>query len=237
MADGGAPAWASAWGEDQFGIWAAFTLTNVTQKLRWIPPGQFTMGSPDGEPGRYESEGPAHAVALSDGYWLFDTPVTQALWSVVMDNNPSVFQSPDRPVDGVSWHDVQTFLAEINAARADLALALPTEAQWEYACRAGTESAIYSGDIEILGDANAPALDLIAWYGGNSGVDFDLENGMERSWLKDMQYPTGKAGTHPVALKAANPWGLYDMLGNVWEWCADGERAYRAESAIDPAEF
>ncbi len=88
--------------------------------------------------------------------------------------------------------------------------------------------------MQIEGDANAPALDPIAWYGGNSSVDFELENGMERDWLSSMQYPDGKAGTHPVGPKAPNAWGLYDMLGNVLEWCADGLREYRAVSEIDP---
>ncbi|MCG6943542.1 MAG: formylglycine-generating enzyme family protein [Thiohalocapsa sp.] len=111
---------------------------------------------------------------------------------------------------------------------------LPSEAQWEYACRAGTDAALYTGPMEISGDANAPALDPIAWYGGNSSVGFELANGAERSWLTDMQYPEGKAGTHPVGRKRPNPWGLYDMLGNVWEWCADGRRRYDADWKLDP---
>ncbi len=142
LADGGAPAWAQAWGEDQFGIWAAFVLGDVTQKLRWIPPGQFTMGSTESEPGRYDDEGPAHQAILTRGFWLFDTPVTQALWSAVMKDDPSHFQSHDRPVEQVSWEDARRFLGKINAAIPGLRLDLPTEAQWEYACRGGTKSAI-----------------------------------------------------------------------------------------------
>ena len=92
-----------------------------------------------------------------------------------------------------------------------LELVLPTEAQWEYACRAGTDTALSSGPIELLGDANAPALDPIAWYGGNGSVGFELDDGEERSWLSDMQYPEVLAGTHPVGRKRPNPWGLYDM--------------------------
>ncbi len=228
------PAWASEWGEDREGVFVAFTLGEVTQRLRWIPPGRFEMGSPDDEPGRWDDEGPRHTVYISQGFWLFDTPCTQALWQAVMGANPSAFQSPERPVERVSWNDVQGFLGRIDARVPGLELVLPSEAQWEYACRAGTDTALYTGPIEILGDANAPALDPIAWYGGNSSVDFDLDNGREPTWLSDMQYPEGKAGTHPVGRKGRNPWGLYDMLGNVWEWCSDGRRTYDADWQLDP---
>ena len=221
LADGYPPKWASEWGQDRFGIFIAFTLGEVTQRLRWIPPGRFLMGSPADESGRWEGEGPQHRVTIRQGYWLFDTPCTQALWETVMGRNPSRFMDPNRPVEQVSWDEVQEFIERINDRISGLELVLPSEAQWEHACRAGTETALYTGAIEILGDANAPALDLIAWYGGNSGVDFELKNGQERSWLNDMQFPEGRAGTHPAKRKQPNPWGLYDMLGNVWEWVQD----------------
>ncbi|MBE2293554.1 MAG: formylglycine-generating enzyme family protein [Phycisphaerales bacterium] len=198
------PDWASAIGRDRFGLWCEIGVEPkrggepVVQRLRWIPPGRFWMGSPEEEPGRYDDEGPRHLVTLTDGYWLFDTPCTQALWEAVMGKNPSRFQSPTRPVEQVSWSDAQNFLKQINKQNPGLDLSLPSEAQWEYACRAGTEMAIYTGDLDILGENNAPALDLIAWYGGNS----------ERE-------------THRVKLKRTNTWGLYDMLGNVWEWTRD----------------
>ena len=214
------PPWASGWGQDEYGIWVCFRFDEVEQRMRWIPPGQFMMGSPETEAGRYTDETP-HPVTLTRGFWLFDTPVTQRLWEAVMGDNPSRFKSPDRPVETVGWEDCSTFIDKLNGHMPGLELGLPTEAQWEYACRAGTATATYAGDLDLKGERNAPVLDDIAWYGGNSGVGFELENGVDSSNWREKQYNHSQAGTHPVAEKKPNPWGVYDMLGNVWEWCSD----------------
>ena len=207
---GQAPTWASDWGTDRFGAWAAFTVTGadgapVTQRLRWIRPGRFLMGSPDSDPERRNNEGPQHAVVFERGFWLFDTACSQALYQAVMGNNPSQFQGPDRPVEGVSWDDVQTFLERINGLVPGLSLSLPSEAQWEYACRAGTTTPFSFGTTitpeQVNYDGNHP------YAGGDKGVY--------------------RGETVPVASLPPNPWGLYEMHGNVWEWCADqGHASY-----------
>ncbi len=186
-AGGTAPDWVADWGRDSFGAWVILRVGDVTQRLRWIPPGRFQMGSPEGEEGRFSDEGPQHEETIPSGFWMFDTPCTQALWEAVMGENPSRFKGPDRPVESVSWDQCQEFLQRLNARCTGLELKLPSEAQWEYACRAGRETPRYRED-----------LDEIAWYWENS-----------------------QGETHPVGQKAPNDWGLYDTLGNVWEWCED----------------
>ena len=221
LANGYPPPWARGWGQDRYGVFVEIVVGKVRQTLRWIPGGTFWMGSPEEEARRSDWEWPKHLVTLSEGFWLADTPCTQALWQEVMGENPSEFVSPQRPVENVGWGEVEKFLDRLNDRIPGLGAGLPTEAQWERACRAGTETATWLGDLEILGERNAPLLDEIAWYGGNSGVDFDLERGHDSSDWKEKQHPHELAGTRFVARKRPNPWGLYDMLGNVYEWCSD----------------
>jgi formylglycine-generating enzyme required for sulfatase activity len=198
------PDWASAMGRDRYGLWVEFSLGAATQRMRWVAPGRFRMGSPDKEEGRFSDEGPQHDVTLTKGYWVADAPVTQALWQEVMSGNPSRFTDPMRPVEQVSWDDAMLFLKRINQMIPVLDLVLPTEAQWEYACRAGRDMPTYARDGES-------ALNMIAWYEGNNSQQ-----------------------TQPIKQKLPNGWGLYDMLGNVWEWCADDLRSYGSDAASDP---
>lgn len=226
--------WAVAAGRDPFGLWAEAEVEGIPLRFRWIPPGRFLMGSPEGETGRFDHEGPQHEVTLTQGYWLADAPCTQALWQAVMGNNPSHIQSPDRPVAEVSWDDSQEFVQRLNHALPGLSARLPSEAEWEHACRAGTQTATWLGDLEILGENNAPLLDPIAWYGGNSGQDYELDEGYESSNWPNKQYAHSKAGTHPVRRKAPNPMGLFDVLGNVYEWCMDWYTPYSEEAITNP---
>jgi formylglycine-generating enzyme required for sulfatase activity len=226
--------WAVAAGRDRYGLWAAFDVEGVQQRLRWIPPGPFLMGSPPEEVGWWTDDGPQHWVTITKGYWLGETPVTQALWRAVMKSNPSRFVSDDRPVEQVSWDDCGAFIERLNRLLAGFETRLPTEAEWERACRAGTTTATWVGDLTLRGDRDAPELDAIAWYGGNSGIGFDLDNGEDSSDWFEQQHPHTRAGTHPVGQLQANPLGLHDMLGNVYEWCHDALHRYASEPAVDP---
>lgn len=192
-------------GEDRYGRYAVFVVGGVTHRMRWIPPGRFVMGSPESEEGRWEDEGPQYKVTLTEGYWLGETPVTQALWVVVMGANPSWFKGSERPVEMVSWEDCQEFLRKLNGMVEGLNVRLPTEAEWERACRAGTSTATW------LGSNSVSMLDRIAWYSANS----------------DGQ-------THAVRGKEPNPYGLHDMLGDVWEWCRDWYSGDAVDAERDP---
>jgi len=205
------PDWADAFGKDEYGIWAEFEYQGVRQRMRWIWPGEFLMGSPETEVGRNKDE-VQHEVMLTRGYWLADTTCTQALWKAVTGKNPSSFKGDERPVDYVIWEDGRAFCERLNRERPELALRLPTEAEWEYACRAGETKPFSFGETITTDQAN---FDGSHPYG----------NG-----------PKGESGKNTVDVKALPPntWGLYQMHGNVWEWCQDGYGEYPKEPAIDP---
>lgn len=207
------PNWAEAWGDDGYGLWAEFVVGEVRQRMRWIEPGEFWMGAPHNEPERRENETPRHCVQISRGYWLADTSCAQALWLAVMGSNPSRFaDDPQCPVEQVSWDDVQNFLSALAAAGIEGQADLPTETEWEYACRAGTPTAFH------FGDQITPEL---VNYNGN----FPHNNGAKGAH---------RERTVPVKALPANAWGLYQMHGNVCEWCADWLRRYRDAPAVDP---
>ncbi|MEK8025879.1 formylglycine-generating enzyme family protein [Pseudaquabacterium rugosum] len=199
------PPWASAWGDDRWGIWADLEVNGVMQRMRWIPPGEFTMGSGDDDDLAYPDEKPAHRVRLTEGYWLADTACTQSLWLAVMgEANPSGFQDdPAQPVEQVSWDDATEFLKALSNRWTEGVVAeLPTEAQWEYACRAGTRTRFH--------------------FGHGIQTDWVNFNGQVRLVDEKASWGEPRKRTVPVKSLPANSWGLYEMHGNVWEWCADG---------------
>jgi len=164
--------------------------------------------------------------------------VTQRQYQHLMGDNPSWFKNagPNAPVEKVTWHEATNFCAKLQGRLPSelkgRTVRLPTEAEWEYACRARTKTTIYTGDLTICGENNGPELDPIAWYGGNSGVQYD--GAWDSSGWSNKQHNHTRAGTHPVGQKDANDWRLHDMLGNVWEWCWDGKREYTHEAQVDP---
>jgi hypothetical protein len=123
-----APEWAEIFGEDEYGVFAEFSLTGVRFGWRWIPPGEFVMGSPTDEKGRYDDEGPQHSVTISTGFWMGETPVTQAQWMSLMDENPSSNKADAHPVESVNWHQCMAFADRLNEQVPRLFASLPTEA-------------------------------------------------------------------------------------------------------------
>jgi formylglycine-generating enzyme required for sulfatase activity len=177
---------------------------SVGMEFILVPPGKFEMGSPNREWNRDKDER-HHKVMISKPFYIQSTEVTQAQWRAVMGDNPSYFDSCDRcPVERVSWDDCQEFILRLNQMERTIKYRLPTEAEWEYACRAGSVTRFSFGDDDSR-------LSEYGWNINNSGGQ-----------------------THPVGRKEPNAWGLYDMHGNVWEWCQDWYRKYRPFRATDP---
>ncbi|MCX7001877.1 MAG: formylglycine-generating enzyme family protein [bacterium] len=210
--------------------------THKTSKivLRKIPAGSFVMGSPAGELGRWSDE-TQHNVTLTKDFYMGIYEITQAQYSNVMGSNPAYFKqgahAPIRPVEKVSWNTVRggtwptgtlsstSFMGTLRAKAAALAFDLPTEAQWEYACRASTPKAL-NNNTNLQNIEQDPNMDILGryWYNGGSSYSSDPVNGAHTT-----------VGSYVV-----NQWGLYDMHGNVWEWCLDWHGAYGGD-AIDPS--
>ena len=185
----------------------------VTAEFVWIEPGKFMMGSPESEEDRWDDEGPQHQVTISQGFWIGKYELTQGQWESVMGTTPwsggdNVQATPNHPAVYVSWDDVQSLIEELNQAAGSAVYRLPTEAEWEYACRAGTTTRWSFGDRKSR-------LKEYAWYWDNA-------------WDIGEQY------AHAVGTKLPNPGGVYDMHGNVWEWCQDWYGDYSSSAQTDP---
>ncbi|MBF0179318.1 MAG: formylglycine-generating enzyme family protein [Magnetococcales bacterium] len=184
------------------------TFTNsIDMEFAWIPPGTFLMGSDRGrDRDATLHETPRHPVSITRAFWLGRHEVTQRQWSDVMLSNPSHFKGADLPVEQVGWEDAQEFVKRLNARENTMLYRLPTEAEWEYAARAGFETVRFFGN-------DTEWMEQYAWYRENSG-----------------------GRTHPVGRKWPNPWGLHDMLGNVAEWVSDwyGQRSYALSPGSNP---
>jgi sulfatase modifying factor 1 len=208
--------WPTAFAGQKGGDRLVINVDGVFYRFCWCPPGSFMMGSPEKEISILIDREVLHKVTLSYGFWMLKTEVTQSMWRSIMGNNPSKFNDGDNfPVDSVSWNDAQKFIAKLNERRLapdGFCFSLPTEAQWEYACRAGTKTPFFWGD-SLNGDkANCDGKDPY----GTSVKGKSLGR------------------TTPVGSYDANPWGLVDMHGNVAELCEDGYDDYPPGPVIDP---
>ncbi len=201
----------------------AFTVPALSLSMLWCPPGSFQMGSPENE-GARDSDEVRREVTLTQGFWLGKHEVTQAQWEKIMGNNPSYFKGLKLPVEKMSWASARTFCEKLTKRESKAgrlpkgwAYQLPTEAQWEYACRAGTKTAWNFG--------NSPK--ELSKYANYADKNADFE-------YADKEHDDGHATTAPVGSYPANPWGFRDMHGNVFEWCSDWHGEHSLVTVSDP---
>jgi sulfatase modifying factor 1 len=174
----------------------------ISLTVALIPPGTFWMGSAPDDPGSQSDEFPRHKVTLTKPFWIGVTSVTRAQWQAVNQPQSGAGPNPAYPVQNTWWSEANKFCKRLGKITGGT-FRLPSEAEWEYACRSGIRSSVYLGDLSMIDEA--------AWHGENSNDH-----------------------THAVGKKTPNAWGLYDMLGNIWDWCADGERVYKDTPVTDP---
>ena len=208
--------WANRSGKDQYGQYADLGIDDAVQRFRLIKPGYFRMGSLESEKNRESgiAKETPHRVTLSRDFWLADTTCTQMFWKSIMGNNPAHFKDNEsNPVESISWNDAQEFIKILNNMKLGVSFCLPTEARWEYACRAETKTPFSFGENITPDQVN---------YNGS----FSYGSGKE---ITNRKKPV------PVKSLAPNAWGLYEMHGNVWEWCEDAyQEVLGNEARTDP---
>ncbi len=222
-------------------------------ELKWMRPGSYYMGSAADDP-YHQIDETRHLVTISKGFWISRTEITQHQWEEIMGANPSCFKPDgsdphpgDLPVECVSYNDIvkpNGFLDKLNARFPGLHATLPTEAQWEYACRSGTRLTNYVGGNDIEGDANSASAYVLGWYAGSSSNwNYKKSNEVAPQGTVDLsnefasfyEKPSSRFATHHVGLKASSDWFLKDMGGNVREWCLDWyQKDLGTAAAIDP---
>lgn len=202
-------------GRDEYGLYEELNIKGVIQRFRYISPGRFLMGSPPHET-QSSSDETQHEVILTKGYWLADTACTQELWKTIMGNNPSRFRdnrdSKIRPVENVSWDMCKEFVKRLNDFKPGFGFRMPTEAEWEYACRGGTTTPFSFGE----------------------DITFEQVNYNSEYPYKDGKKVKKRGETVTVKSLPCNNWGLYEMHGNVWEWCEDWFGEFGSTKEVDP---
>jgi len=200
-----------------------FNISGIDFNMVFVKGGTFIMGATSEQcDDAYDDEKPTHRVTLSD-YYIGETQVTQELWQTVMGSNPSEFKGSNLPVENVCWKDCHEFIRKLNSMTGQK-FRLPTEAEWEYAARGGNKSKGY----KYSGSNN---IDDVAWYWKNSGDIYLV--GSDNNWNFDRVFNNNRK-THSVATKSPNELGIYDMSGNVWEWCQDWYDDYSSDAQTNP---